>query len=54
MAILPEFEDFVDYSAPRRFCVDSLLRTYLAAKQPAADYDVKETVTLSEVMYLKN
>ena len=46
MAILQEFEDVVDYSVPRRFCVDSPLRTYLAAKQPSADYDVKDSVTL--------
>ena len=46
--------NFVDFSTPRRFLVDSPLRAYLLVKKPAADYDVKETVTLSEVILQKN
>ena len=46
--------NFVDFSTPRRFLVDSPLRAYLLVKKPTADYDVKETVTLSEVILQKN
>lgn len=45
--------NFVDFSTPRRFLVDSPLRAYLLVKKPTADYDVKETVTLSEVILQK-